>query len=215
MVGMKSTLQMYKHFLSALYLRYVRGCCERAQTCHWRCWTPGRSPPKTHQNSFSSIQAPCLHGRTRSYSATHLHIEHSFGVALQRAQEQSALGVSHADGAVVGAHQQHPAGALLCRAQAAHASWAVALEHIQLLQSLRGERQNLTDQTDRNSKGDMASVSLLLRQSWPPIRWQVPQKECSRHCANIKPCLIERSPAGTSGSGCEKIWTSNVAAIRL
>ncbi|KAG7235903.1 hypothetical protein INR49_002048 [Caranx melampygus] len=39
--------------------------------------------------------------------------KHSFGVTLQRAQQQAALGVSYANGAVVGANQQYPAGALL------------------------------------------------------------------------------------------------------
>lgn len=144
--------------------------------------------------------------------ATHPQTEHSFGMTVQRAQEQAALGVSHADGAVVGADEQHAARALLGRAQAAHASRAVALEHIQQLHSLRRARQNLTGWTDKKGKGDI-SVSLLLSQSWPPNRWQVPHKERSRHCASIKPCLIERSPAGTSGSGFEEILTRNVSAI--
>lgn len=69
----------------------------------------------------------------------HLHTEHSFGVSLQRAQQQATLGVPHTDGAVVGADQQDSAGALLRCAQAAHASWAMALKHIYLLQSLRRE----------------------------------------------------------------------------
>lgn len=43
----------------------------------------------------------------------YLHAEHSFGVSLQRAQQESVLGVSHADGAVVGADQQDPPGSLL------------------------------------------------------------------------------------------------------
>ena len=59
-------------------------------------------------------------------------------MALQRAQHQAALGVSHADGAVVGAHQQHAARPLLGRAQAAHAPRPVALQHVQLLQGLGG-----------------------------------------------------------------------------
>ena len=67
----------------------------------------------------------------------HLHAEDSFGVAVQRAQQQAILGVPHADGAVVGADQQHPAGAFLSRAQTADPARAVALEHIQVLQSLR------------------------------------------------------------------------------
>lgn len=80
-----------------------------------------------------------------SLSSTHLHTEYSVGVTLQCAQEQATPGVPHADGAVVGADQQHAAGALLCRAQAAHSSRPMAIEHIQLLQSLRREkeRQNL------------------------------------------------------------------------
>lgn len=60
----------------------------------------------------------------------HLHAEHSFGVTFQRAQEEAALGVAHADGAVVGADQQHSTGALLRRPQTAHASRPMALEHI-------------------------------------------------------------------------------------
>lgn len=67
---------------------------------------------------------------------THLDAEHGLGVALQRAQQQAALGVPYADGAVVGADQQHAAGALLRRAQAAHRSRVVTVEHVQLLQSL-------------------------------------------------------------------------------
>lgn len=66
----------------------------------------------------------------------HLHTEYSLGVTLQRAQQQAALGVSYADGAVVGANQQHPAGAFLGCTQAADASGAMALKDIQLLQSL-------------------------------------------------------------------------------
>lgn len=34
----------------------------------------------------------------------HLHTEDGLGVALQRAQQQTALGVTYADGAVVRAH---------------------------------------------------------------------------------------------------------------
>lgn len=44
---------------------------------------------------------------------THPQTEHSFGMTVQRAQEQAALGVSHADGAVVGADEQQAACALL------------------------------------------------------------------------------------------------------
>lgn len=62
-------------------------------------------------------------------------------MTLQRAQQQAALGVSDADGAVVGADQQHAAGALLCRSQAAHTARAVAVKLIQVLQILmRGIR---------------------------------------------------------------------------
>lgn len=74
-------------------------------------------------------------------SSPHLHTEYSFGVTLQRAQQQAALGVSYADGAVVGADQEHSPGALLCRTQAAHTSWAMALQDIQLLQRLMRDRE--------------------------------------------------------------------------
>lgn len=60
-------------------------------------------------------------------------------MTLQRAQEQATPGVPHADGAVVGADQQHAAGPLLGCAQAADSSGPVAIEHIQLLKSLRKE----------------------------------------------------------------------------
>lgn len=66
----------------------------------------------------------------------HLHAEHSATVTLQRAQEQAALSIAHADFTVVGANQQHLAGPLKRRAQAADTSRAVALKHILLLQSL-------------------------------------------------------------------------------
>lgn len=69
-------------------------------------------------------------------SIAHLHAQHSVAVTLQRAQEQAALSVTHADFTVVGAHQQHLAGSLQRRGQAADASRAVALKHIPLLQSL-------------------------------------------------------------------------------
>lgn len=81
-------------------------------------------------------------------SPTHLHTENRFGVTLQRAHEQAAPGVPHADGAVVGAEQQQAAGAFLGRAQAAHSSRPVAFEHIQRLQSLRKERQRRSGWTD-------------------------------------------------------------------
>lgn len=84
-----------------------------------------------------------------SSPSTHLHTQNSFGVTLQRAQEQATPGVAHADGAVVGAEQQHAAGALLSCAQAAHSSRPVAIEHVQLLQSLRKERQNLNGWIER------------------------------------------------------------------
>ena len=86
----------------------------------------------------------------------HLHTEHSFGVTLQRAQQQAALGVSYADGAVVGADQQHSAGSLLRRTQAADTSRAVALKHVQLLQILRRER----DQDEvKKKKRSVASLA--------------------------------------------------------
>lgn len=69
----------------------------------------------------------------------HLHAEDRLGVALQRAQEEAALSVADADGAVVRPDQQQPPGALLSRAQTAHPAGAVALEHVQLLQSLNGD----------------------------------------------------------------------------
>lgn len=75
-------------------------------------------------------------GHFSSNVAPHLHAEDSFGVSLQRTQQQAALGVAYADGAVIGTNQQHSACALLRCGQAAHSSWAVALEHIQLLHSL-------------------------------------------------------------------------------
>lgn len=66
----------------------------------------------------------------------HLHAEDSLSVAFQRAQQQAALGVAHADGAVVRSDEEQPPGALLSGAQTAHPAGAVALKHIQLLQSL-------------------------------------------------------------------------------
>lgn len=63
-------------------------------------------------------------------SSPHLHTQYSFGVTLQRAQKQTALGVSYTDDAVVGTDQQHSAGALLRCTQAAHSSRTVALKHI-------------------------------------------------------------------------------------
>lgn len=38
------------------------------------------------------------------HNIPHLHAEHSLRVSLQRAEEQAVLGISDADGAVVGAH---------------------------------------------------------------------------------------------------------------
>lgn len=67
----------------------------------------------------------------------HLHTKYSLGVTFQWPQQQAALGIAHADSAVIRSDQKQPASALLSCAQAAHASWAVALEHIQLFQSLK------------------------------------------------------------------------------
>lgn len=89
-------------------------------------------------NSTSDFQSSglILFRREELASDRHLHTQHSFGVTVQRAQQKATLGVSYADGAVIGADQQHPAGALLCRSQTAHPPRAVALKHIQLLHSL-------------------------------------------------------------------------------
>lgn len=62
----------------------------------------------------------------------YVHAENGLAVALQRSQQQSIIGVSHADGAVVGAHQQDPSGALLGRGQTADGSRPVAFEHLHL-----------------------------------------------------------------------------------
>lgn len=86
--------------------------------------------------------------RSTSSSSTHLYTENRFGVTLQRAQEQAAPGVPHADGAVVGAEQQQAVAAFLGRAQAAHSSRPVALKHIQRLQSL-GIREATSEWMDR------------------------------------------------------------------
>ena len=90
-------------------------------------------------------------------------------MTLQRAQQQAALGVPDADGAVVGAEQQHPAGALLGRAHAAHASGAVAFKHIELLQGLRREedeenmRKGLSLGFDQDVCLEVHSLSTLCR----------------------------------------------------
>lgn len=54
-------------------------------------------------------------------------------MSLQRAQQESVLGVSHADGVVIGTDQQDPASPLLRRGQTAHAARPVTLEHVHLL----------------------------------------------------------------------------------
>lgn len=84
-------------------------------------------------------------------------------MTLQRAQQQAALGVSHADGAVVGADQQHSACALLRCAQAAHASRAVALKHIQLLQSLTRarDRERDWDGVEKNREEELIAAKVF------------------------------------------------------
>lgn len=72
--------------------------------------------------------------RAKAARSPHLHAEYSLGVALQRAQQQAVLGVSYADGAVVGPDQKQPPGSFLSRVQTAHRSGA--LKHIQLFESL-------------------------------------------------------------------------------
>ncbi|KAG7263662.1 hypothetical protein CRUP_037994 [Coryphaenoides rupestris] len=61
--------------------------------------------------------------------------------SIKGTQQQAALGVAHADAAVVGAHQQNAPCALLRRAQAADPPRPVALHHILLLQALMGGRR--------------------------------------------------------------------------
>ena len=69
--------------------------------------------------------------------AHYLHAENRLGVSLQGAEQQAVAGVADTDAAVVGAHQQHSARALLRCAQAAHPPGTVALKHIQLPLGLR------------------------------------------------------------------------------
>lgn len=178
---------------------------------------------KPDKNAFNSKHTSRFHSslqkqsfqkhanrRMSSSSSTRLHTEDSFGVTLQRAQEQATPGVPHADGAVVGANQQQAAGALLGCAQAAHSARPVAIEHIQLLQSLSKERRHRDGWIER---GLETSVSLLLNQSWPLIHWQVQQKAHSRPGANITPCLIKRTPPGNAGSGGGKMLARNEALL--
>lgn len=78
----------------------------------------------------------------------HLHTKYSLGVTFQWPQQQAALGIAHADSAVIRSDQKQPASALLSCAQAAHASWAVALEHIQLFQSLKRSKRMLLERRE-------------------------------------------------------------------
>lgn len=66
------------------------------------------------------------------HNTPHLHTEHSLRMSLQRAEQQAILGVSDADGAVVGAHQQNASHALLRCRQATHRPGPVAVKHVQL-----------------------------------------------------------------------------------
>lgn len=108
-----------------------------------------------------------------SSSSTHLHAEDSFGVTLQRAQEQATPGVPHTDGAVVGADQQQAAGALLGCVQAAHSSRPVAIEHIQLLQSLSKERRHrngwIDGWMDRKRTGDKLQLTFKSKLATDPL----------------------------------------------
>lgn len=62
------------------------------------------------------------------------------------------MGVADTDAAVVGAHQQHSARALLRCAQAAHPPGAVALKHIQLPLRLR-PNEGRGDKGHRDGEG--------------------------------------------------------------
>lgn len=81
----------------------------------------------------------------KSLLPPHRDTQNGLGVAPQRAQQEASLGVPYADAAVVGARQQQAGGALQRRAQAADASWGVALKHPQLFQSLTGGTGSVND----------------------------------------------------------------------
>lgn len=83
---------------------------------------------RENRESFTSSSRPTDAPPLLSY----VHAEHGLAVALQRSQQEAVLGISHADGAVVGAHQQDPPGALLRGGQAADGPRPMALKHLHL-----------------------------------------------------------------------------------
>lgn len=91
--------------------RRITGAAEHQVVHHLRTDAQEKQAPADEARRTRRLQR-FLRGDGPRVLPPHLHAEHGLGVTLQRAQEQAALGVAHADLAVVGADQQHSAGAL-------------------------------------------------------------------------------------------------------
>ncbi len=103
------TLVQYKPFITTKHqsLKYTM-----SNVCFWKflflliC-------SSVHFNTCCVLSESSLPVEAQISNRTHLHAEDSLDVSLQSAQQQSVLGVPHADGAVIGADQQDPPGSLL------------------------------------------------------------------------------------------------------
>lgn len=74
---------------------------------------------------------------------TCLHAEYSLAVTFQGSEKQPIPCISHADGAVVGAHYQQLTCSFLSCSQTAHCSRAMAFKGINLLVVLLGEKKKM------------------------------------------------------------------------